>query len=128
VRRIAIVTVALCAFLAVASTQAGTRPNVHGVLVRPTAGSGCYQGEPCDPPVTASLLVFTRAGRTIATVRVGAGGQFAVQLPAGAYGIRARPALLGNVTPSSLRVPRSGNVYLRLLMHRSAIPAPAGAG
>jgi len=74
------------------------------------------------------MLVFSRAGRAVSTIRVGAGGQFAIHLPAGVYGVRAAPALLGgNLTPAQVRVPRSGTIYLRLQLRRTPTPAPAGA-
>ena len=124
-RLAAISLTAFCALVFLPSAAATAKPNVRGVVVRPPAGSGCYPDEPCDPPAVASMLVFTRGGRTVGRILVGASGQFALRLAPGIYGVRAAPASLdGDVTPASFRVPRSGTVHLRLQVLRSTIPAP----
>ena len=132
-RATAISLAATFALVSALTASAATQPNVHGVLVRPVASVGCYPDEPCDPPAFGALLVFTRGGRVVTSVRVGAGGQFALHLAPGLYAVRAAPALLvGAVTPATFRVPRAGAVSLRLQAGRGAtappVPsAPAGA-
>jgi hypothetical protein len=87
---------------------------VIGHLERP-APTACPPGEPCDPPATATILVFTRPGHPAARVLVGASGRFRLHLAAGRYRIRAAPPpAAGRLTPSTVRVPRRGIVRLHL--------------
>ena len=61
------------------------------------------------------MLVFSQSGRPDVTVRVGAGGAFAVHLDPGAYTIRAAPPpLRAQLEPSLVRVPATGTVELLL--------------
>ena len=110
-----IVAIALALVLAFASGATATPSrNVRGVLVRGPATVGCYPGEPCDPP-GPSMLIFSRAGRVAARIRVGASGGFALHLAPGRYAIRvAPPPLVGRLVPATVRVPRVGAVRLRL--------------
>ncbi|HEY1455436.1 MAG TPA: hypothetical protein VGG31_02995 [Candidatus Dormibacteraeota bacterium] len=116
----------LCLVLAACGTLPQPAPssapvaNVTGRLdggVSPT----CPAGEPCDPPLTASRLVFARAGHADVTVGVGPDGSFSTRLDPGAYSISVQPPLLGaRLEPSSVRVPDSGSVEIRLQIVRSA--------
>jgi hypothetical protein len=93
------------------ATQA---PNVVGVLIRPPA-VGCYPGEPCDPVPYGLALAFSRDGRVVARVRVGAIGRFALHLAPGRYAVRATPVPEARtLSPSRIQVPAQGILRLRL--------------
>ena len=91
-------------------------PNVRGVVLRPGASGACFEGEPCDPPIVAAFVVFSRSGRTVARARVGANGGFALHLAPGLYDVVTAPAQRGRLTPSAIRVPRLGVIRLRLVL------------
>ena len=87
---------------------------MDGQLDRGTAPT-CPAGEPCDPPITAYMLVFTRPGHADVAVRVGPDGSFATHLDPGEYSIAAQPPPFNSrLEPSSVRVPGTGAVDLRL--------------
>ena len=97
----------------------GDAINVSGTLDRGPIAT-CPAGEPCDPPAVASALVFTPGGGSSVTVRVAPDGSFALHLDPGEYAIDAAPpAFQGGVEPSSVRVPTTGSVVLRLRIVRS---------
>jgi hypothetical protein len=96
-----------------AAGAATPAPNVVGVLVRPVMTVTCDPSEPCDPPATAIGLAFSRNGRVVARVRVGATNRFALHLAPGRYAVRAVPPL-GTLTPTAFRVPQFGLLHLRL--------------
>jgi hypothetical protein len=98
--------------LAAGAATSASGPNVRGKLVRSSAITGCYQGEPCDPPPQASFLLFTRNGHST-RVRLGATGVFAVRLAAGVYKVRTLPS--STVSPASMRVPRTGVIHPRFV-------------
>jgi hypothetical protein len=108
----------LCVFavaLIAASVSSGASgPNVTGKFVRTTSITGCYQGEPCDPPPQAAFLLFTRNGHST-RVRLGANGAFAVRLAAGVYTVRVLPSQSSTVSPTSIRVPRTGVIHPRFV-------------
>jgi hypothetical protein len=88
--------------------------NVSGTIDRGPVPT-CPAGEPCDPPLVATALVFTPAGGPSVTVRVAPDGSFALHLDPGEYSIDAAPpAFQGGLEPSSVRVPKAGSVMLRL--------------
>lgn len=93
--------------------------NVTGVLdfgPRPT----CPSDEPCDLPARATNLVFTGAGGGEVRVRVFGSGHFSLHLDPGQYSITtAPPPFGGRVEPSTVEVPQTGSVYLRLRIARS---------
>jgi hypothetical protein len=92
--------------------------NVTGRVDRGVSPT-CPAGEPCDPPLAASRLVFARAGQPGVTVTVGPDGSFSTHLDPGVYSISAQPPLLSaRVEPSSVRVPASGSIDLRLQIVR----------
>lgn len=98
---------------------AGDAINVAGTVDRGPIAT-CPADEPCDPPAVASALVFSREGALPVTVRVGADGSFALHLDPGAYTIAAAPPVFhGGVEPSSVRVPDTGTVFVRLRIVRS---------
>ena len=114
---------ALLAGLLVFSTSASSalQPNVKGTFVR-WSTTVCKQGDPCDPPLQASFLVFSRNGRAT-TVKLGATGAFALHLAAGVYSVSTRPSRAGSVAPATVRVPRVGVIHPRLVQR--GLPAPA---
>lgn len=92
--------------------------NVTGTVDRGPSPT-CPAGEPCDPPMVAAFLVFTRPGAPDVTVQV-RGDAFALHLEPGSYTIApAPPAFQGELQPSSVRVPATGVVTLRLHIVRS---------
>jgi hypothetical protein len=100
------------------STSTGSA-NVTGVLDRGPVPT-CPAGEPCDPPLRATMLIFSRPGATDVMVFVSGDGSFAVHLNAGMYAIAAAPpAFGGKVEPPSVQVPAAGSVFLRLRIARS---------
>src|SRR5258708_31578764 len=91
-----------------------TNANVTGVLDRGPVPT-CPAGEPCDPPMRATMVIFSRPGAAEVAVFVAGDGSFAVHLDAGQYAIvAAPPAFGGKVEPSSVQVPAAGSVFLRL--------------
>ena len=91
-----------------------TAINVSGVLDR-APFAGCPTAEPCDPPATATYLVFSRPGYPDVRATVGPAGTFALHLEPGAYSIAAAPPTLsGRLTPDTVRVPAQGDVTLVL--------------
>jgi hypothetical protein len=123
-----VVRAAVTAFIAAsalaASIQAAPAPNVRGTVVGIGSGGAspiCPVGEPCDPPQTSAVLLFSRPSRPTVSVRV-TGGSFALHLAPGAYAIRVSPSQPGgSVKPSSVRVPRAGVVRLRLVVTQKAV-------
>jgi hypothetical protein len=94
--------------------------NVTGTLDRGPVPT-CPTDEPCDPPLVASRLAFSRTGSPDVIVRVAGDGSFATHLDPGAYTIAAQPPpFSGQLEPSSVRVPDSGSVELRLRVVRVA--------
>ena len=88
--------------------------NVSGVLDRGPVAR-CPTGEPCDPPATATYLVFSRAGHLDIRVFVAPGGTFALHLDPGGYSIAAAPPpLSGKLTPDRIKVPAQGDITLVL--------------
>ena len=88
--------------------------NVSGVLDRGPVVR-CPTGEPCDPPATATYLVFSRPPYPDVRATVGPAGTFALHLDPGGYSIAAAPPpLSGKLTPDTVRVPAQGNVTLVL--------------
>jgi hypothetical protein len=111
-KRAAVLVVASLA-LATAAYAATRGPNVKGTVVRTAVASGCFPGEPCDPPPNATFVVFSRNGQTT-NVRIGADGAFSVRLNPGLYAVRLAPSR-GSLTPATVRVPRVGVVHPRLV-------------
>src|SRR5438067_8358278 len=104
------------------TASSALQPNVKGTFVRSTSATVCQTGEPCDPPLQATFLVFTRNGRAT-QVRLGATGTFAVRLAAGLYKVSVGPAHTGTVSPATVRVPRVGVVHPRLVQRALVAPA-----
>ena len=91
--------------------------NVSGVVDRSGQAAACPTDEPCDPPLTAVYLVFSRPGYPDVRVQVAGDGKFAVHLGPGAYTIAAAPPpMRGKLTPNGVRVPQEGVVTLRLVI------------
>ena len=105
-----------------ATASSALPANVKGTFVRTTGTTVCQQSEPCDPPLQAAFLVFTRNGRTT-MVKLGATGAFAVHLAAGVYSVSARPSRTGSVSPATVRVPLVGVIHPRLVQHGLIAPA-----
>jgi hypothetical protein len=75
----------------------------------------CPSGEPCDPPLTAVFLVFSRAGYPDVRVKVNPDGTFATHLDPGPYTISAAPPpMRGKLMPDTVRVPAEGTITLHL--------------
>jgi hypothetical protein len=104
---------------AATAPSAGEDINVSGTLDRGPIAT-CPAGEPCDPPAVASAIVFTPGGGPSVTVRVAPDGSFALHLDPGKYSIEAAPPVFqGAVEPSSVLVPQTGSLVLRLRIVRS---------
>ena len=89
-----------------------TAVNVVGTLDRSGATGSCFPGEPCDPPATAALLVFTGTDGTVVRVPVSGPGRFRTRLAPGTYTVSLAPALPGvAVAPDRLTVPDAGTVH-----------------
>ena len=119
-------SVALLGLLAVSlatTAAAALPPNVRGTFVRSTAVTGCYPGEPCDPPPQAAFLVFTR-NRHSTRVRLGGDGSVAVRLGGGRYAVSVLPGHSSTVSPAVLRVPRVGVIHPRFTERAAPQPAP----
>jgi hypothetical protein len=114
-----LIPIALLGVLLVVSASSATTPllNVKGTLVRSSATSDCYPGEPCDPLPPALYVVFSRAGK-LTRARLGSNGSFALHLAPGTYAVSEAPPRR-TVAPASLRVPRVGVIRPRLV-ERSA--------
>ena len=110
--RIVVAGLILAAVLA-ASVSASTVPNVRGVLVIPRSAV-CPPDDPCDPPRSTGSLVFSRFGKVAARAELTATGTFALRLAPGRYAVRLSPPLRALVSPATVRVPKSGRVWLRL--------------
>jgi len=96
------------------AATSSTGANVTGTLQRGPVAT-CPAGEPCDPPAVASFLVFSRSGQPDVRVQVGGDGTFSVRLDPGDYSIAAQPPPFhARLEPSTVRVPGSGSVDLRL--------------
>jgi hypothetical protein len=98
-----------------ASTPTAPVLNVRGTLTG-VPMAACPSGEACDPPQAGAFVLFSRLAKATVRARV-TRGAFAVHLAAGLYTIRlAPPAASGHVTPTRVRVPRTGIVHLRLVV------------
>ena len=94
--------------------------NVRGTVDR-VYTPPCPTDEPCDPPITAMFLVFSRPGTPDVRVDVDASGAFGLHLDPGAYSISsAPPPMGGRVEPSQVRVPATGTIELHLKIVRTA--------
>jgi len=101
--------------LAVGAPAAVT-PNVRGVLVV-ARSLVCPADEPCDPPAISGTLVFSRSGRVVARARLAPTGRFALRLAPGRYAVRlAPPPSEGVLSPTTVRIARSGTTWLRLTL------------
>ena len=103
------------ALIYTASVVAAPSPNVRGVIIGSQILT-CPRDEPCDPPLNAVFVVFTRQSGVATRVRVSDAGTFGLRLAPGMYSVRLAPAQLGKVTPASVRVPRKGVLRVRLVL------------
>lgn len=88
--------------------------NVSGVLDRGRPPA-CPTGEPCDPPATATYLVFSQPGRPDVRVYVDPAGTFSAYLAPGSYTISAAPPpMQGRLSPDTVRVPAGSTINLHL--------------
>jgi hypothetical protein len=102
------------------SSAAAATANVSGTVDR-GAMATCPADEPCDPPMVAYRLVFSRPGLPDVTARVNGNGTFALHLDPGVYTIAAEPpSFQGKLDPSVVNVPQDGTVHLDLHIVRSA--------
>jgi len=81
---------------------------LHGVVMRGPTAPVCRSGMPCNEPARGAVLLFSRAGRVAARVRIGSTGRYLVRLPAGAYLVRqaAAPGIGFGIRPDRVRVVR----------------------
>ena len=101
-----------------ATQTSGSPVNLNGVLDRGPMPT-CPTDEPCDPPVGIAILVFSTGSGEEFKVPVGGDGHFAAHLDPGRYSIGAAPPpFKGRVEPSTVDVPQSGTVFLRLHIAR----------
>jgi len=89
--------------LAVAA-PAGASPSgvLWGTVTRGPTTPVCRIGTPCSERAAGAFLVFSRAGRAVARVRVGARGAYSVRLAPGEYRVRA--VSYPRISPLVLRV------------------------
>src|SRR5256712_7355853 len=81
-------------------TSSAAGMNVSGVVDRSGQAAACPTDEPCDPPLTAVYLVFSRNGYPDVRVHVARDGKFAVHLYPGAHTIAAPPPpIRGKLSP-----------------------------
>ena len=111
--------VALLCVLGIASFGAvmasgASGPNVTGRLVRSSPDAGCYQGEPCDPPPQAAVILFTRNAHST-RAHLGVNGTFAVRLASGLYHVTVFPSQSSALSPPSIRVPPTGVIHPRFV-------------
>jgi hypothetical protein len=119
-----LLVLALVAGACVAPGAAAQRPpNVIGTVAGAPAVAACPPGDPCDPPITVTVLTFSRGGHVTASIL--ASTRFRLRLAPGRYSIAARapaaPRAHGpgggvRVRPSTVRVPRKGVVHLHLTL------------
>jgi hypothetical protein len=64
---------------------------LHGVVTRGPITPVCQVGTPCSAPAVGAVLLFSRGGRTVAQIRAGVGGRYAVRLAAGVYTVSLSP-------------------------------------
>jgi hypothetical protein len=108
------VVAAMLAALAVASASAGAAgtaapsSGLRGVVMRGPTSPVCLESEPCEEPAAGVVLRFSRAGTTVARVKTGPRGGYAVRLPRGTYTVATSPQrrVGGGLTPRIVRVPR----------------------
>ena len=105
---------------AASSPSSDAAMNVRGTVDRGYTPP-CPADEPCDPPVTAMFLVFSRPGTPDVRVDVDASGFFGLHLDPGAYSISAAPPPIGGrLEPNQMRVPATGTIELHLKIVRAA--------
>jgi hypothetical protein len=120
--RFGVAVLALVLLLA-AAAQASPPPNVRGVVAASVTRGACPPGEPCDPHPVGAYVMFARGSRFVARARV-VRGAFALHLAPGRYAVRLLPPPLGaRVVPSTVLVPRVGNVTLRITVKRLIVTA-----
>jgi hypothetical protein len=79
---------------------------LHGQARKGPTSPVCRAGSPCDAPVQTTL-VFSRGGRTVATVRTSTSGRYRIAVAPGTYDVRSRERIgIG-------RLPRPGTVHVR---------------
>jgi hypothetical protein len=100
----------ICVFVGAVPVAGASRlgSGLHGVVTRSPTTPVCQSEEPCSAPAKNVVLLFTRAGRTIARAKTDTAGHYRVRLAAGAYGVRltTSPAPGSGLTPWQVRVPR----------------------
>lgn len=96
--------------------------NVHGTLDRgSTSAPPCPTGEPCDPPMVAIFVDFSKPDRADVRARIDASGAFAAHLDPGSYSISlAPPSFGGRVDPNQVLVPKNGMVLLHLVVRKTS--------
>lgn len=114
----ALLLLAACGESQPAAHAAGSAVNVTGVLDRSPLPT-CPTDEPCDPPAGIAMLIFSTPSGAQVRASVGGDGHFAAHLDPGRYSIQAAPPpFQGRVEPSSIDVPETGTVFLRLHIAR----------
>ena len=111
---VAAVLLAACGKAPTQTLPAASVPaiNVSGTVARPPSTT-CPTGEACDPPNSASVLIFTRAGQPDISTPIDARGAFALHLDPGTYALRVGPPpASGRIQPGEVRVPSTGTVRI----------------
>jgi hypothetical protein len=104
VRQAATAAVA-AALLASGAAAAVPKSGLYGVVTKGPVTPVCRVGDPCDAPAQVTL-VFSRAGRDVATVRSTTSGRYRIGLAPGYYVVRTLE-LLGiarNIRPRNVHV------------------------
>lgn len=81
----------------------GERSGLHGTVVLSPATPVCRSGVPCSQPAEGVTLVFSRLGRTVATVKTRERGRYRIALAAGRYAVSVESR--GTLKPAAATVP-----------------------
>jgi hypothetical protein len=89
------------------AADAGHVSGLRGLVLQGPTKPVCLSDESCEEPARGMLLQFRRSGVTVAEVRTNRNGWYHVDLPAGAYGVKAPARRIGSgLTPRTVHVPR----------------------
>jgi hypothetical protein len=102
---------AIAAFtLGCGSAGGGTASGLRGLVMRGPVTPVCRVGKPCDAPAPGVKLIFSRAGKAVATATTDKKGWYRITLKPGRYSVRTnRPGFERRAQPSSATV-HSGRV------------------
>ncbi len=105
--RIAAGAAAALALLPVAGPSSATGSGLYGAVRKGPVKPVCQIGVPCDAPVAKTMLVFSKAGQTVARVRSTTAGTYRIALAPGYYDVRA------TVKIGLTKLPRPHAIHVR---------------